>query len=788
VKHSNIAVSNHVNPQSTVTFGEITSFGIPTLPVIKNARRIALIGGFTPRQCGIATFTADVYASLMIADPNLEIQVYAMGSKSESIEFPEPVACAIHFNERQSFIETARAIEQSRPDVIWLQHEFGLFGGSAGELILELTDIVSAPLITTLHTVIAQPDAEQARVMQRIIARSSGLVVMSEKASSILSDIYGVSRDLISVIPHGVPDRPFGRTEQFKTTLQLDGYNVLMTFGLLSPGKGIEAVIAAMPAIIQQHPRSVYCIVGATHPNLLATEGEAYRQSLKNLAEELGVEKNILWEDAFLENETLLDMIEAADIYITPYTGAAQSTSGTLSYAVALGKAVISTPYSHAVELLADDRGVLVPFDNSTAIASAACELLSNPDQLKALQRRAYNRGRTMLWSESAKRSLDVIDSLINVSAQSERPLFNFDRPEWIGVDGLVRICDDTGILQHSIVSVPDRSHGYCLDDNARALMLMNRIDDRPGLSRDYRSTVFAGFVQNAWNPDNQQFRNFMGYARNWLEDLGSEDSCGRALWALGATSAEGNNVAIKQWAIKLYDQACPSASRFESPRAIAFALLGADYMLQNSPHHAEALNIIITGADKIYALLHASRRPDWHWFEVVLAYDNCRIPEAMIRAGLRFDNAKLLQCGLETLHWITEHQIAPAGHFRPVGSSSFGAELVPPQPFDQQPVEAWAAIDAASAAYDATGDMFWVEQADRAYRWFSGENDRGAVVAIRKSGTCRDGINPRGLNLNEGAESVLAFQLATCSMEVLMKNVKLNRANSNVSNFVRNV
>ncbi|MEQ1640120.1 MAG: glycosyltransferase family 4 protein [Novosphingobium sp.] len=724
--------------------------------------RIALIGGFTPRRCGIATFTADIYQSLRAASPDLAVDVYAMTPALDHTRFDPAVRAAIVEADPASYLAAAQAIEASGANLVWLQHEFGLFGGPAGAMILELLDRIAAPLMVTLHTVIPDPDAAQASVMQRLVARASRLVVMSERARMLLLSVYDADPDQIVLIPHGVPDRPFGRSEEFKAKFGLTGRRMLLTFGLLSPGKGIENVIKALPSIVAEHPDLLYCVVGATHPNVIAREGEAYRIGLQRLAAGLDVEHHIHWVDAFVETGDLLDLIEAADIYVTPYPGAAQSTSGTLPYAVALGKAVVSTPYVHALELLADDHGVLVPFSDSTALACEIGALLDDPQRLQDIQRRAYDRGRSMIWPAFAGKCLDLI-------ADVHCPAGPCPAVDGLGLGGLLRICDDTGILQHSIYSVPDRAHGYCVDDNARALMLMNRLGEAAEPQRSQLAQVFAAFVQSAWNDETGGFRNFMGFDRAWLEERGSEDSCGRALWALGATARDGTSPGLRHWARGLFDHSAASAIQFRSPRATAFAMLGADYLLNTGPAHEQALMILSGGANRLLALFNRVSRTDWPWFETVLAYDNCRLPEAMIRAGTRLARDDLMLCGDRALRWIMDLQCNAAGQFRPIGSDSFGKQFEAPRPFDQQPVEVWAAIDACSAAFDMTGEAGWLKQAGRAYDWFGGANDRSVVVGDPATGSCHDGINPRGLNLNEGAESVLAYQLATCALRDLL-------------------
>jgi glycosyltransferase involved in cell wall biosynthesis len=748
----------------TITVARVGVTGLAD-PLVKpaTAGRVALIGGFTPRRCGIATFTADIHASLTAASPDLAIDVYALTPAPEHTRFDAAVRGMIVAGDPASYIAAAHQIDASGAAIVWLQHEFGLFGGPAGDMILELVERIAAPLIVTLHTVVPDPDPAQQRVMRRLVARASKLIVMSERARCLLVSTYGADAGQIGFIPHGVPDRPFGRSDLFKNKFDFTGRQLLLTFGLLSPGKGIEAVIKALPAVVADHPGLLYCVAGATHPNLIEHEGEAYRNGLQQLAASLGVEHHIHWIDAFIETNELLDLIEAADIYVTPYPGAAQSTSGTLSYAMALGKAVVSTPYAHAVELLADDRGVLVPFNDSAAIGREISALLNDPDRMLALQVRAYDRGRAMIWPEFAARSLDVI------RATSSAPrAVAVCQP--IGITGLLRICDDTGILQHSVHDVPDRAHGYCVDDNARALMLTNRLGAEAEPHRSLLAPVFAGFVQSAWNGEAGNFRNFMSFGRDWLEDKGSLDSCGRTLWALGATAHEGKTEGLRRWARGLFETAAASATGFDSPRATAFAMLGANYMLAADAGHEAAKSILSDGADRLLSLFAQVRRPDWPWFETRLAYDNCRLPEAMIRAGMRLGRPDLMDCGLEALRWIVACQISPAGHFRPIGSDSFGHDFAAPHPFDQQPVEVWAAIDACATALDATGEEIWLSHVRLAYAWFAGGNDRGLAVGDPLTGTCRDGINPRGLNLNEGAESVLAFQLASCAMRDLLQ------------------
>lgn len=718
---------------------------------------VALVGNFAPRQCGIATFTTDVFQKLREFQPDVSACVYALDDSKAPIEY-EHVESTIIYDRPESYRSAAKRINESGVDTVWLQHEYGIFGGKDGEMVCDFVDQLSPPLILTLHTVLTDPTDRQKAILKHLISRASRIMIMSGQSRDLLAELYGAPHEILHLIPHGAPDRPFGRQDQFKQLLGLDGRTVLMTFGLLGPGKGLERVIEALPAIAKRHPGVLYRIVGATHPNLLAREGEAYRERLQRLAADLGVEEHVEWDNRFLETDELLDQLEACDIYITPYFNLQQSTSGTLSYAVALGKAVVSTPYVHARELLGGDVGVLIEPDRAPAIASAVNRLLDDPVQLNAFQRRAYLQGRKTIWPAFAAATADLVRSAV---APSRRQAPVAATP---AASGVLAMCDGTGMLQHAIGIIPDRAHGYCLDDNARALMWSSRVKGLSDCERSRWSAIFASFMQDAWNKDAGRFRNFMRFDRSWCEDAGSEDSNGRALWALGDQVENAPGADMQAWAMRWYCEVLPHVSALESPRTIAFAMLGAAAVLRCKPDHGASRKMLQEGTAILVRLLGCGRRPDWAWFEAVLGYDNPRLCQALIEAAEILGDDEALQAGLETLAWIEEQQISPKGHFRPIGSESFGRKHSR-LPFDQQPLEAQAAIEAACAAYRVTGDQRWYEHAQIAWHWFFGGNDRGVILADIETGRCRDGITPRGANENCGAESILAFQLSHYSM-----------------------
>lgn len=730
---------------------------------------ITLIGNFLPRQCGIATFTTDTYAALRSRFPDLRVDVYAMDDHPGRHSYPAAVTGTIAQHDLSAYLATARAIEASGSEAIWLQHEYGIFGGDAGDHILALLDRTTLPLVVTLHTVLERPSAEERRVLEALLRRAARVIVMAERGREILTRVYGANPKTIATIPHGVPDRVLADPALFKPRFGWEGRKVVLTFGLLAPNKGIETMIRAMPAIVSRVPEAHYVVLGATHPNLIAYEGEAYRDRLKTLARDLDVADHVSFIDAFVDHDDLIDYLQAADVYATPYSNPAQITSGTLSYAVGVGKPVVSTPYVHATEILDDGHGVLVDFDDSAGFAIAIGDLLANDAARRRLAVRAYARGRTMIWSRSAEAAMIQIaaaiaarPSRIAVPERSMAPL----APD---LRAVIRMSDSTGMLQHAIFAIPDRRHGYCIDDNARALILMSAAEGIDPVERERWASIYAAFLQYAWNPERRRFRNFMAFDRQWCEDVGSEDSNGRTLWALGVTARDADSRRLREWAIALFDTSASLAFELGSPRARAFAILGAVAILEAHPAHKLASAILKRFPDELVMLLDTWRQPGWTWFESVLAYDNARLPEALLRAGHALGRADLVARGIETLAWLADQQTAPAGHFRAVGSESFGRPYAPPLPFDQQPLEAQATVEACEAAFRATGDRRWLDEAERAYRWFLGANDLDLPLAD-DAGACFDGLCPTGLNRNQGAESILALQLASCVISGLSK------------------
>jgi len=741
-------------------------------------RRIAFIGNSLPRRCGIATFTTHLQQAVAASYPALETSIVAMTDHGQVYDYPAAVALQIEADDIDAYARAANFLNAGRFDTVCLQHEFGIFGGEVGAHILVLLSGLTMPVVTTLHTVLADPTAVQRAVLMGVVEASSKIVVMAGKARELLRSVYHVPDDKIEVIPHGIPDVAFVAPDAAKTRLGFGGKPVILTFGLLSPNKGIEVMIDAMPSILQRRPDAVYVVLGASHPNLVREQGEAYRESLTARVRELGVEDHVVFLDQFVDQTTLLEFISMCDIYVTPYLNEAQMTSGTLAYSFGLGKPVVSTPYWHARELLADGRGVLVPFGNAMAIGNEIAALLTDDPRRQAMCERAYAVSRTMTWERTAERYISVFTSARQGHWLKIIPRSGRGPPEQqsaavpdMQIGHFLSMCDDTGLFQHAVHSVPDRSHGYCVDDNARALLLACALNN-PGEQRlsEVLTARFAAFVQHAWNRDTGRFRNFMSFNRNWLEDSGSEDSHGRTLWALGECARRDANPSRRLWASALFAEALSTAETFSSPRAWAFTLLGLGSYCAVTSDDLRAQEVRRFLADRLMCALAAVETQDWVWFEEGLAYDNARLSQALMLTGMATQTPAYVDAGLRSLQWLMTRQTAPEGHFRPVGTAGFGERRQHPRAFDQQPVEATATIAACLTAWRANGHAEWEAIATNVFAWFLGSNDLSVALVDLHTGSCRDGLHPDRANENRGGESVVSYLLGLAEIRQLAR------------------
>jgi len=752
------------------------------------SNQIAFIGNYLPRQCGIATFTTDLCQAVAAEYPEAACIAVPVNDVPGGYQYPECVRFELTERDIESYRRAADYLNINNVDVVSLQFEYGIFGGQSGSHILALLRELHMPVVTTLHTILRDPEPDQRGVLEEVAALSDRLVVMSERGAEFLREIYCVPGEKIDVIPHGIPDLPFVDPSYHKDIFGVEGKLVLLTFGLLSANKGIETVINALPEVVKRYPDVVYIILGATHPHVLNREGEAYRLSLQRLACEKGVKDHVIFHNRFVSNEELMEFIGAADIYITPYLGEAQIVSGTLAYTLGAGKSIVSTPYWYADEMLADGRGVLVPFADPGALAKELIYLIENESERHAMRKRAYLFGREMTWPrvaalymESFKRARTERRSFVSrgfgpvtyETARGELPLLKLDH--------LRRMTDDTGILQHALMTVPNYEEGYTTDDNARALLVAALLDELGVAGARELESRYMAFVAYAFSPATGRFRNFLDYNRRWLEVIGSEDCQGRALLALSVVLGRSGIEPMRNLAGLMFDRALPSILETTSPRAWAFTLIGIHEYLRRYSGDRRAAQVRDELARRLLKLYRRVRSGDWFWFEDSLTYCNAVLPQAMIMCGQWIPDSEMTAAGLESLGWLAEIQCAspPGGHFVPIGSNGFYVRGSERARFDQQPVEAQAMVSACLEAYRSTGEQKWYEEARRAFEWFSGSNDLNLSVYDPSTGGCRDGLHSDRLNENQGAESTLAFLQALLELRMAETTILSRKARS---------
>lgn len=741
-------------------------------------KSIAVVGNSLPRRCGIATFTTDLNEALASQASNANCSIVAMTDVPEGYRYPPTVRFEIPQNQLAEYRRAAEYLNTNHVDVVCLQHEYGIFGGRMGSHVLSLLDELRMPVVTTLHTVLKEPTPEQKEVLIELGGLSDRLIVMSRRAVDFLTDVYGIDPEKIRFVHHGIPDTPFVDPNYFKDLFGVEGKKVILTFGLLSPNKGIEHIINALPRIVERHPDTVYILLGATHPHVRKISGETYRLELQRLARRNGVDDHVVFHNRFVEIEELCEYLGAADIYVTPYLNEAQIVSGTLAYAMGAGKAIVSTPYWYAEEMLDEGRGRLVPFRDADAIADQVVDLLDNDTERHAIRKRAYTFTREAVWKDVGRQYIEVFAEAFE--ARMQRPTKPFmartarkdsvdltDLPD-LKLKHLRRLTDDTGIYQHAKYTVPDRVHGYCTDDNARALIaavLAHQLNPTDDSILDL-SALYLGFMRHALNPQTGRFRNFMSFDRRWLEEMGSEDSHGRAIWGLGVAVGGLKDLGQIPLASNILHRALPAARDLESTRAIAFALVGIHAYLKRYSGDSEVRQVREDLAEKIFKRFQAHATDDWPWLEDNLTYANARLPHALLLSGQWMQRGEMTEMGFKTLEWLAGIHFQH-GHFVAIGNRGWyprGGEIAR---FDQQPIEAMTMIDACIEAYYVSREEKWVDRALETFNWFLGHNDFQVALYDDYSGGCRDGLQPDGANHNEGAESTLSWLMALATMRL---------------------
>ncbi len=740
---------------------------------------IAFVSDYLPRKCGIATFTSDLCNAVASeSDGKYDGFTVATNDVPGGYPYPDRVRFEIRQAVQADYRLAAEYLNIHQTWAVCLQHEYGIFGGTCGSHVLELLRRLRRPLITTLHTVLKKPNDQQLLVLKDICRIASRIAVMTDVAHEILHDVYSVEKEKIVTIPHGIPDVPFVDPNFYKDHFGVEGRKVLLTFGLLSPGKGIEYAIDALPRIIKKHPDVVYIVLGATHPHVKRESGEEYRNSLCRRVNELGITNNVMFVNRFVELNELVEYLGAADIYVTPYLNETQISSGTLAYAMGAGKATISTPYWYATELLADDRGRFVPFRNAKAIATQVLDLLENEVELHAMRKRAYNYSRKMLWKSVAQNYLDLFSVATDAWVEKRhvvpagtpaRSQEKADELPEVDLRHLRILTDDTGILQHCLYSTPDRAHGYCTDDNARAMIVATMYWDQThddavlALMQTYLS-----FLTHALDPKTGRFRNFMNYDRSWSEVIGSEDSHARALWGLGMGVALCPHESLIALATSLFKQGLPASDSFASPRAWAFTIVGIHGYLRRFGGDSEVRRYRERLTERLVRHFTDNMRDDWPWCESLVTYANAKLPHALIMSGKWMQRNDIIDIGKNALNWLLDIQTNDDGILSIIGTQGWYGPGGKRARFDQQPIEANALVDACIEAYHVTRENHWTDQAYKAFNWFLGDNDLRTPIYDFTTGGCRDGLHSDRVNENQGAESTLAWLMSVLLMHDL--------------------
>ncbi|MDW7732509.1 MAG: glycosyltransferase [Methanolobus sp.] len=748
---------------------------------MKRKLRILFIGTYVPRKCGIATFTSDLLNATSKKDEIDYCEVIALNDLGESYDYPEEVVFEIRRNKLEDYYRAADHINRSDYDVVCLQHEFGLYWGDSGDYIFALLSSIDKPIVTTLHTVIRDPEPSYRRVTEKLIQYSDRIIVMSETSAQILHEVYNTHNGKIKLVYHGIPDCLFTDSKEHKELLDLEGAPLVLTFGLLNPNKGVETTLDALPEVVEKQPTLKYLVLGATHPEIKRNFGEDYREYLIDKVHELGLENNVVFHDKFVEKRELYEYILASDIYVAPYHSKEQVVSGALSYAIGMGKAIISTPYWYAQEMITDDRGILVDFEDSKGISKALLRLIENPQQCNEMRRNAYDFGRQMIWESVSEEYISIFTHALEKypapieEDRSDLSLFSANLPG-TNLDYMISMTDDVGIFQHATYGVPSRQHGYSTDDVGRGLVALTRAVSGNERTGDIKGlvTLYLSYLDHAQTEEGH-FHNFMSYDRKFLDDKGSDDTFGRALYGLGhvcACSELPEN--LRSHALGMIRRSRTVMDEIHAPRAKAYTMAGLYEMLDNGIDRDIFLPVFVRFADSLVELYEKNRQDDWEWFETEVTYGNAKMCEALMRAYDLIGNPRYREVGIKTLDFLTDLQWN-GEFFDLVGNEGWYRYKGEKATFGQQPIDAAYLTEAYVVAYELTQDEKYLQLANRSMEYFLGRNRLKAVMYDYSIGAVCDGLDRKGMNPNQGAESVVCFIMA---LEML-KRYSENAANT---------
>ncbi len=754
----------------------------PENPILISDLDVVYIGTFLPKTCGIATFTHDLATSIRQEMGGKPYRAIAISDRAGAYDYPAEVTFEIRQNVIRDYARAAEYINGSSTQMVSLQHEFGIYGGDAGKYLSALLCHLKKPVITTLHTILENPSKDYREAIEDVINYSQRVVTMSQKGARMLQEIYDVPQGKISVIHHGVHDVPFVDSNFYKEKFNVEGLTVLLTFGLLSPNKGIETALEALPYVVEKHPDTVYIILGATHPEIKKIDGEKYRLSLERKVIDLKIADNVVFQNRFVDLQELTEYMSCCDVYLTPYLAKEQITSGTLAYAVGMGKAVVSTPYWHAEELLADSRGVLVDFCDVKGMAKALNELISDSIRRNKMRKTAYEYGRTMVWREVGRQYVEMFVEMLGKrrdlkvkSSWKQKMLPPITLPE-IKLDHVMSLTDDVGVLQHACFGIPDRSHGYSADDVGRGLAALMTYYDQEKDEQVLRLIrTYISFLNHS-QTETGHFHNSMSYDRKFQDEQGTDDTLGRVLWGLGTVVRWGPKEETRALAQNMMTKAAPKMLEITAPRAKAYAIIGIWHLLQKFVGASQFKRLLIQLADDLVDLYKENRSEHWHWFENAITYGNAKIPEALLRAYQGTQSDHYREVALESLDFLTKHQWNGV-YFELIGNEGWYPKGGEKALFAQQPIDAGYLVEAYVAASEVTNMNEYLELARLGLDWFLGRNRLNASLYDFADGSVAEGIDSNGISANKGAEPVVCYLLAVLGLsELKAQRIRLSK------------
>ncbi len=737
---------------------------ITFVPKTHSIKKIVLVGDYPPRQCGIATFNGDVYLNLRLLLPHADISVCAINESSEEFNYSSEVKIEIDKEDPKSYQHAAKLINQHADDtIVIVQFEYGIYGGQQGTLLADFLDTLKSPVITTFHTILDNPQPNMRNVTERIITSSSQIITLTDQSRNLFIETYPSAKDKTTTIVHGIHPVNYRLSSEVKPQFGLEGRDVMLTFGLLSRNKGIEHIIAGLPEIIKKVPNLTYLIVGATHPDVIRYEGQTYRQELKQQVKNLSIDSHVKFVDGFLPVDDILKYIQAADIYVATSTDPRQAVSGTLSYALGTGRAIISTSFAQAKEIVSQKVGRIIPIADPAALSRAAIELFTDHDLLESMGREAYASTRSMLWSNVAD---DYIRCLGQVAGSDSKDIGYY--PD-LKLDHLSAMSDGFGMLQFANKSIPDPASGYTLDDNSRALQVVNQAyalglissEQFINLSDQYLQVIDTCLAQTP-TANYLSATTKLPTPQNQAENL--HDCLARAFYAL-QSSTHAKSPTVRKKTKQLLAVLPIDLLNTDYIHASAQKLLGATIALSNGDKSITSL--VVRLADSLVEAFRANSIDGWSWFDTKMTYASGQLSASLIEAARVTGNKTYKEVGLKSLEYLCSRCFMGCVYV-PIGQDGWCTVDGNRALFDQQAEDPFSMLQALEGAYYLTGEDIFISRAHKVFSWFLGNNLVGLRMYDDVNGGCKDGLKPQVVNQNEGAESTLSYLGARLIIERL--------------------